>query len=220
MDDTLAAVVQRLAYVEERNVVDDDPAVTCRCGQTRSIIRELQVPDLVRLLIEPQRRFQREMTSIARVIEIEGRRYGGVVIQTAYDLVLLHLVQQDREAPLGDHDRGGYRRWTTTFTRTNQRSCVARARPDIVRSLRGTAAATHSPDRSESRFRRDRPAAPSQFACALRSSADWHIIILYSPVNKRFLSRNCLRIAMWAGGNAPRGRENGKVPTLTGRAVD
>lgn len=73
-------------------IVDQHRVVLACSDQLCAIVRELAVPDFIRVLGEVGADLQRKFISVTHVIRVERWRISGVVIQAIVDLALLHMV--------------------------------------------------------------------------------------------------------------------------------
>lgn len=67
-------------YFKGCRVIYQNGAVAAGCGKFGAIVGEFQVPNLIGVVTELERRPERETAFITQVIRVQGRRHCGVVI--------------------------------------------------------------------------------------------------------------------------------------------
>lgn len=68
-------------------------------------MREANLPELVAVLVQLGEDFGRELGSVADVVRVQRRWRRVRVVQAVHDLFFLDVVEQCRQAMLGQHDR-------------------------------------------------------------------------------------------------------------------
>lgn len=84
---------------------EDDGLVTAGGSEPLAVVGELEAPDLVRVVPEDVRSHGREHGGVARAVGEERDVRVDSVERAQRALVLLGLLEERREAPLGDHHR-------------------------------------------------------------------------------------------------------------------
>jgi hypothetical protein len=97
-----------MQYGKRSGLVNHHCLVLASSGQLRTIVREFQIPDLIRVTIKFQHCPQRKVISVTHMISVKRGRHSSVVVETVVYLTLLYLIQEMCKPVLRNHYRWGY----------------------------------------------------------------------------------------------------------------